>query len=375
VSVIRVKTNRLVDKKKTIRKILLLSLWLFVIGGMTTLLVAANRKEKQHVCREVLIGIQGSGDKFYIEKEEILELVEKTYGRSLINRPLKAINLGSLEKALENHTWIRDAELYFDSKDALHIAVHEREPIARVFATNGTSFYIDSSGHKMKLVDQLGARLPVITGYTYVKRMDGKDSAFLSEVKHVSQFIYGNPFWNAQVGQIDITPQKTFELVPVVGDHIIRIGKGENIEQKLNRLMVFYKQVMSKVGFNKYAALDVRYEHQVVAVKKEPASPVDSIQLQKNIEELMKRAALQEVDDNMLPGTNNDTPATNDSIVSPTAVQTNSVSTKTNPNPTVLQRSSSNTARKTTQSQPAENPKQQVRKNDVKPKAVMRRSQ
>ena len=347
----------------------MLSLWLLVIGGMTTLLIAANRKEKQHLCREVLVGIQGSGDKFYIEKEEILGLVEKTHGRPLINRPLKAINLVSLEKALENHTWIRDAELYFDSKDALHIAVHEREPIARVFATNGTSFYIDSSGHKMTLVYRLGARLPVITGYTYVKRMDGKDSAFLSEVKHVSQFIYGNPFWNAQVGQIDITPQKTFELVPVVGDHIIRIGKGENIEQKLNRLMVFYKQVMSKVGFNKYAALDLRFKNQVVAVKKEATSPVDSIQLQKNIEELMKRAALQEVDDNMLPGTTSDTPDRNDSTIRPATVH--SVAAKINPNPTLIQRSSSNTAMKTSQSRPAED---QKRRSDVKPKAVMKRN-
>ena len=54
-------------------------------------------------------------------------------------------------------------------------------------------------------------------------------------------------------------------------------------------MMIFYKQVMSKVGFNKYAALDIRYDGQVVAVKKEPTSPVDSIQLQKNIEELMRR--------------------------------------------------------------------------------------
>jgi cell division protein FtsQ len=82
-------------------------------------------------------------------------------------------------------------------------------------------------------------------------------------------------------GKIDITGEKLFELIPVIGDHIIKLGKGENVEEKLNRLFVFYKQVLGKVGFNKYAALDVQYDGQVVAIKKEPASPVDSVQLQR----------------------------------------------------------------------------------------------
>jgi cell division protein FtsQ len=190
-----------VDKKKTIRKILFLSLWLLIIAGMTTLLVAANGKQKEQVCREVLIGIKGSGEKFYIEKEDIFELIQKTAGSSLINKPVAGIDPGKLEKALEKNSWIRDAELYFDSKGALHVSVTEREPIARVFATNGTSFYIDSSGHKMNLVEKLSARVPVITGFVDMKKMNAADSAFLEEVKTVAQFIFGNEFWNSQTGQ------------------------------------------------------------------------------------------------------------------------------------------------------------------------------
>jgi cell division protein FtsQ len=290
-----------VDKKKTIRKILFLTLWLLVIGGMATLLIAANSKEQENLCSEVLIGIKGSGEKFYIEKEDIFELIQKSAGSSLINKPVTAIHLDQLEKALEKNSWIRSAELYFDSQNALHVSVTEREPIARVFATNGSSFYIDSSGNKMNLVEKLSARVPVITGFVDVKKMNAKDSGFLEEVKAVAQFIYSNEFWNAQTGQIDITAEKTFELIPVVGDHIIRLGSGEKVEEKLGRLFVFYKQVLGKVGFNKYAALDVQYQDQVVAVKKEPTSPVDSIQLEKNIEALISKAMMQEIDDAMLP--------------------------------------------------------------------------
>jgi cell division protein FtsQ len=358
---------------------LVLGGWLLVICGITTLLVAANRKEKEHVCKDILIGIKGNEGKFYVEKEDVLKLMEKTANGSLLQKNITAINLSRLEEGLKTDPWIKNAELYFDSKDDLHVFVEEREPIARVFTIAGNSFYMDSSGAKMPLLDKMSIRVPVVTGFTSAAKFNGADSALLQQTKQVVQFIYNNGFWNAQVGQIDITTERKFELIPVIGDHIIKLGDGENVEEKLNRLFVFYKQVMSKVGFNKYAALDVEFKNQVLAIKKEPTSPVDSIQLKKNIEELMNRASMQNIDEDMLPDQSLE--AKNDSTVSTTAAQANTVSTKTNPNPTtVLNQSSQNTAKKTEakpvlkKSVTIETPKQNVRMNEVsraKPKAVM----
>jgi cell division protein FtsQ len=345
--------------------------WLLVISGITTLLVAANCKEKEHVCKDILIGIKGNEGKFYVEKEDVLKLMEKTANGSLLQQSITAINLRRLEDGLKTNPWIRNAELYFDSKDALHVFVEEREPIARVFTTQGSSFYMDSSGARMPLLDKMSIRVPVVTNFTSARRFDAADSVLLQQTKGIVQFIYGNEFWNAQVGQIDITPDRKFELIPVIGDHIIKLGDGENIEEKLNRLYVFYKQVMSKVGFNKYAALDVEFKGQVVAIKKEPTSPVDSIQLQKNIEELMNRANMQNIDEDMLPDQTLNTKV--DTTVS-TAAQNNTVSTKTNSNPIEINQSAQNTAKTKVETKPipkkqtvsTEKPKQVVKTNQTK---------
>ena len=72
------------NKKKTIRKVLVLGGWLLVICGITTLLVAANRKDKEHVCKEILVGIKGNEGKFYVEKEDVLKLMEKTANGPLL---------------------------------------------------------------------------------------------------------------------------------------------------------------------------------------------------------------------------------------------------------------------------------------------------
>lgn len=278
--------------------------WIVVVGGIVTLLVAANGKARARTCKGVAVSINNGGDRIYVEKEDVLKTIEKTAHGSIVNKLTGAINLASLEKNLEVNPWIRDAELYFDTKDILHVTVSERVPVARVFTTAGNSFYIDSAGYQMPLLDVFSAKLPVVTGFTAAKRLKAADSALLQETKGVVSTVSADPFWSAQVGQIDITPDRKFELIPVLGSHVIRLGNGGDVAEKLARLMVFYKQVMPKAGFAKYSALDVQFDGQVVAVRRGPVSAVDSLQLQKNIQDLMERKmAEQEPDDAVPPAT------------------------------------------------------------------------
>jgi cell division protein FtsQ len=53
---------------------------------------------------------------------------------------------------------------------------------------------------------------------------------------------------------------------------------------------VFYKDVLSKTGFDKYKTIDVQYAGQVVAKKGTTMTKIDSVQLRKNIEKLLLEA-------------------------------------------------------------------------------------
>jgi cell division protein FtsQ len=344
-----------------------------VLGGIATLVIAANGKTQSRTCKGVIVSINGDGDKMFVEKEDVLKDILKTAKGSVVNKQFANINLGALEKSLEKNAWIRDAELYFDTKDVMHVSVFERQPIARVFNTTGHSFYIDSAGYQLPLLETYSAKLPVVTGFTAAKKLNSRDSATLQGLKEVIRLVSEDEFWNAQVGQIDITTEGKFELIPVIGSHIIKLGYGDNIEQKLNNLMVFYKKVLPKVGLAKYSALDVQFEGQVVGVKGGGVSVIDSIQLQKNIEELMKKKdAEQEPDDiaraivsktDVLPASVKDTVGNKTPKAQIVSVKT---IPKTTPNPT---------AKKTTiqKSSPVKPTTNQQKKRNVqsKPKAVM----
>ena len=85
-------------------------------------------------------------------------------------------------------------------------------------------------------------------------------------------FISTDPFWNSQVAQIDIiadcgTGCWEFEMIPVVGRHVVKLGDGNNIDQKFKRLFAFYEQVLNRTGFDHYKTIDVRFAGQVVGGK------------------------------------------------------------------------------------------------------------
>ena len=204
-------------------------------------------------------------------------------------------NLRKLEQQLKENTWVQDANLYFDNKDVLHISVQEKEPIARIFTTAGRSFYIDSDASKCPLSDMMSARVPVFTNFPDKKSLSTKDSVLLNDIKKTASFILNDPFWMAQTEQIDITQDRNFEMVPTIGNHIVRLGNGDDIDKKFHRLFIFYQQVMSKTGFDKYKIVDVRYAGQVIGTK-EKISKVDSVQLRKNVEKLLKEARQMEQD-------------------------------------------------------------------------------
>jgi cell division protein FtsQ len=275
------------NKKNTIKKILTVSVWFVLASGVVVLLIAAMSKKKSDKINGIEIKISGVQNHYFIDKKEVLQILEKVNGKKLEHSSSGALNLTSMEMRLLKSDWIKKAELFFDNNRVLQVKITEREPIARIFTVSGSSFYIDSSLGRLPLSDKFSARLPVFTGFpTEVRVLKKKDSVLLNEIKTLSEYINANPFWMAQIDQIDITPQNNFEMIPKLGNQVIRFGDASDCVQKFARLLAFYQKVEKNIGWNKYSVLDLRFKNQVIGVIRDAAEiKSDSLQTV----EIMKR--------------------------------------------------------------------------------------
>jgi cell division protein FtsQ len=330
-------------------------MWIAIGGGLFTLLMAAIGKKNKGSCAGMVITLNGQANDLFISQTDINFLLEAKMGGPAKGQAIAAFNLRSLETELEMSEWIDHAEMYFDNRDVLHVSISEKIPVARIFTMGDRSFYIDSLGNSMPLSDKKTARVPVFTGFPHKNQLSARDSSLLNEIREVASFIVTDSFWHAQVSQIDILPDRSFEMIPVIGDHRVKLGSSTQIAAKFRRLSIFYKHVLKHTGMNAYRVIDVQYKGQVVASRQDKEGRIDSARLRNNVEKMLRRSrevtrnsVTQKPGDASTPHT--DARNTDDDLVKPrpadnndpNAVKTNSVSlpdarekveNKTNPPP------------------------------------------
>ena len=240
-----------------------------IAGVLLVLLFIISWKAKEEKkCASINVELVGENTiALFMDEKEILQIIHEKGIRAGL--PIGVVNLNALEKNLQSIKWVKHAEMFLDNQQALQIKIEQRIPIARIFTASGSSFYIDKEGWRLPLKQLTVLRLPVFTGFpSDQEKLSTPDSLLLKDILHFTNAIQQDSFFMAQVAQINIASNGDFEMIPSLGDHVVLMGTAENIEDKLNRLFSFYKQVWVQSGVNAYQVLDCRFDHQIVALKK-----------------------------------------------------------------------------------------------------------
>ncbi len=260
------------------------------------MLVAAIQRKDAKKCTGIDINIKGVIDNYFVDKNDILNTITSIAGEKPVGKTIGSFDLQAMEAALQKSTWVKNAQLFFDNNEKLEVNVLEREPVARVFTIAGTTFYLDSALAMLPLSEKFSARLPVFTGFPSDKKVLLKaDSNLLRDILAISMAVREDSFNMAMIEQIDITGQRTFEMIPKFGNSIIVFGDAKNVVEKFSKLRIFYKEVIVKAGWNKYSEINVQYNNQVVAKRKGAddvkADSLRTLQLMQAIAENAERRA------------------------------------------------------------------------------------
>ena len=265
------------------KKIALKSLLVICVIGLVLSLGFVNKEQDELRCTSLEIDVNQDGDLFFLDKADIEKLI-KSRGDSIIGEPKAKLNIPDLERALNSHADIANAEACVTIDGHVKVKVIQRRPIVRIFNGNGDSYYMDELGKLMPLSDKYTAKVLVANGKItesygkfYKRTMEeiAADSAvrsntMLDEVYAMAKYIDADAFWKAQIQQIFINGDNDMELVPMVGDQKIIFGDTTNMDQKFKKLQIFYSQGLNTTGWwNKYSTINLKFKNQIVCTKKE----------------------------------------------------------------------------------------------------------
>jgi cell division protein FtsQ len=251
-----------------IKKVLVFTGWGTLGAGLIVLLMAAVQTKSTKACAGLEVVINDGKEHLYTDVARITTAVKSCVSGELKGKALKDLDLRKIEEVVERDAWVQNAEVFLDNDRMLQVHIEEAHPVARVFTVHGDTYYIDSSLHRLPVNEFFSPRLPVFTDFPQEKgNWRGKDSLLMVDIAHLAAFIGRDPFWMAQVDQVDINAHNEFEIMPKVGDHVVVFGDGSDIEGKFHRLRLFYEQVLSRKGWGAYGRVDVQYRGQVVATR------------------------------------------------------------------------------------------------------------
>ena len=274
-------------KKLNWKKIFILTLWAIAAVGVVVLLGASIRQKNNRKLKGVVVEIRGAEKHMFIDEQDVLQLVNSP--APVTGQPMRAVPLRKLEMQVKKNPWVNNSEMYFDNQQVLQVSIVEREPIARIFETNGQSYYIDSAMNRMPLSTKLTARVPVFTGYPASKKLD---TTLLQSVILLSRLMNADSFLTAQIAQVDIVANKKFEMIPVIGEHLVAFGDSSLAADKLHRLKAFYQKAWLQHGINTYKIISLEYKGQVVAIKETPKNVVEENNISIQIPLTSKRNTL-----------------------------------------------------------------------------------
>lgn len=248
--------------KKWLGKILWLLVFLLGVG------MAESRVSTQQ-CDNLLVNVDYDSGVRFINQSDVENLLTVSGRDPLHGSKQKNIQLAALEKRIRTNKLVKDCQVYHDLAGNLVVDIEQQKPVARWINSvqNGewhkaSGFYINDEGDFVPLSDRYSARVLVVAGAFFQNRPNlrsNKDEPVLDMIKYVQQ----DPFWQAQVVQMNVSREGEIDLLTALGNQRIEFGKAEHIEAKLAKLRIFYQKVMTS-DWSRYTRISIKYHNQIV---------------------------------------------------------------------------------------------------------------
>ncbi|MGN6569539.1 MAG: cell division protein FtsQ/DivIB [Flavipsychrobacter sp.] len=262
-------------RKISVRRVFQVLLTLVATTACVMGILSAARIEDNKRLTGVDIQIVNGKKYHFLDEQDVKRMLVDNRHIDINQTPVGKLDIHVMENIITANPWVGEAQVYVDNNRLMHVNVTQRVPVARIFEANGNSYYVDTTLSDLPLSEKYVYYTTVVTNMPELKN-DSVSRSLKAQVLKLVRFVENDTFWNAQVSQIIVDSNCSFEVVPVLGNQRILVGDTSRLVEKFDNLFLFYKNILNRIGWDKYQTLDLRYKDQVVASPALPwKAPVD----------------------------------------------------------------------------------------------------
>ena len=213
------------------------------------------------VIKEVNINYDNNKDVYFVGESMIKKAIISNNVGILKGKKVYDLNLVMIEKVLNGIPWIDYAHAHIGLNNTLYINFKQREPIVRIKTRKGEEYYIDKDKNKFILSENFSPRTIIAYGDI--------ENGQIDYIKDIYNFINQDEFLLKQIIGIEVN-NDSYSLNVRHGNHSITIGSissKQELINKLDKMNIFYKKIISDKEWSSYSNINLEYEDRIICTK------------------------------------------------------------------------------------------------------------
>lgn len=215
-------------------------------------------------CVGVSLSVNGDEDTLKFVTPQFLQSEMKRMGLSLTGKPLSAIRTETIEDLFNRQYYVEHVQCFKCSDHTVRLEVWPVKPVMRVFEGN-ESYYINREGKRVPSKPEIFVDLPVVKG--------NFSSLFPPQrLFPLTDRLSADKTLRELVSSVEVVDSANVYLVPTIAGHVVNLGTLDNLDAKFAKLMRMYREVLPVKGWLVYDTINLKWNNQVVATKRNATS-------------------------------------------------------------------------------------------------------
>lgn len=225
-------------------------------------------KSPNHQCTSVEVRAHTQNESVLLTQADVEKIIDNA-GIEIVGKKMKDVDLKAVAEKLSENPYVGKINFIHFVNSKLVIDYDLKHIILHVFSIDGDQYFVDEDGALVPFTKKMQDYLVIANGNIHQHYKKGATAnKELTPMVNLTKEILADEFYAAQFRQIYLNDEKQMELVSTIGNHIILFGTEENATEKLANLKQVYQNGIPRMGFDRYAQLDVRYKNRVIAKTK-----------------------------------------------------------------------------------------------------------
>lgn len=226
----------------------------------------ANKRQEDRVCTGIYVRIDNQLGNYFINEQDVISQITANGDLSVIGMPFYDIDLKKIEQKVRLNKFVYDAQVYRSLNGQLMVDVIQNKPIARIISDKIKDRYISTEGEVLPVSNRYTARTVLISGWyaDHLAVHELQDQEYGQQLYDMLQYINNDPFWKAQVAQLEIDKKGNILIYTQVSKQVVEFGTPVDYDKKFKKLRLFYKRILPGKGWNSYDRVSVKYKDQII---------------------------------------------------------------------------------------------------------------